>query len=206
MDSHLSNRIRIASGICALLAFIVSVNSVARGQDKMFVPSPAAPPPMKFISGNERAQLSGARDVNSRTKLSIEIAETRLMRAEQFVADQRFVTATTELGMYQAVVEDALRFLGRQKADSNKTRDLYKRLEIKLREHLARVESIRRVTPSEYALHVRDITEFVRDARTNALNAFFSDTVLQQNADGNETSSARESAAGSTSNPQKKQP
>ncbi len=183
MDSLFTNRIRLTASIFALLAFTACAGLSARAQDNLYVPSPSAPPPLIFISGNERMQLSAARDAKARLKASIEMAEIRLMRAEQFTADERFVACIAELGVYQALIEDTLRFLGGQKSGSNKTRDFYKRLEIELREHGTRLEAIRRATPTEYSFHVKAITDFADDARTNAINSFFSDTVLQQNSD-----------------------
>lgn len=204
MTSPLSNRIRIASSLCALLAIIACAQTGARGQDRLFVPSPPAPPPLKYITTSERTQLSTVRDAKTRTRTSIEMAETRLLRAEQFTADQSYLAATTELGIYQALIEDAIRFLGQQKADSNKTRDLYKRLEIQLRVHATRIESMRRVTPSEYADHVKAIGDFTDSARTDVFNAFFSDTVLQQEIQEREKTSANENSAGTSTKPPKK--
>lgn len=175
---------RIVFSFGALLAISFCLNANVRAQDQLVVPSPA-PPPMKFMPGLERTQLSNVRDSKARLKTSIGLAETRLLRAEQFTVDQRFVAATVELGVYQAIIEDALRFLDTQKADTNKTRDLYKRLEIQLRLHATRIESIRRVTPAAYAVHVKAIWDFSDNARARALNGFFSDTVMQSRSEEN---------------------
>lgn len=176
MNSSLANSIRLASSFSSLLLLLSCLSYGAHAQDQTFVPS--APPPMKFISNTERGQLSAAHDAKARLKASMEIAANRLARAEQFTADQRFIDACRELGTYQAIIEDTLKFLGLQKADSDKTRDLYKRLEIQLRADAIRLESIRRVTPSDYATHIKTIRDFTDNARTDALNCFFSDTVL----------------------------
>jgi len=176
MDSSLANRIRWASSLGSLFFLLACLTSGASAQEQTFMPS--APPPMKFISNTERGQLSAAHDAKARLKASMEIAANRLLRAEQFTADQRFIDACRELGIYQAVLEDTLKFLGQQKADSDKTRDLYKKFEIQLRADAIRLESIRRVTPSDYAVHVKSIRDFTDNARTDALNCFFSDTVL----------------------------
>jgi hypothetical protein len=189
--------------ICLLMAFIACSGSAARSQDNLLVPSPSAPPPLKFISGNERAQLSAARDAKGRLKAGMEMAQLRLLRAEQFTIDQRFTWATIELGIYQALIEDLLRFLGGQKSDSNKTRDFYRLLEIELRKHGMRLEAIRRVTPTEYAIHVKAIAEFADDARTDALNSFFNGTVIEQDLN---NSSAKENSAGASPPQPKKQP
>lgn len=203
MNSLGTNRTRAMIGVGGLLALLVCINVTA--QDRLFVPSPSAPPPMKFIPRNDRAQLAGVQDAKSRLKASMLLAETRLLRAEQFTVDQRFISATTELGVYQALIEDVLRFLGRQKVDSNKTRDLYKRLEIQLREHSTRIESIRRVTPVTYAVHVTAIWEFADKARAQALNGFFNDEVLHGRSEESEKASVVDPAPADTSEPLKKQ-
>jgi hypothetical protein len=205
MDSPLSIRIRTASSLCALLFLFACLSPGARAQDQLLFPTPSAPPPMKFISSTERGQLSAAHDAKARVKASMDMAESRILRAEQFTVDQRFTAATTELGIYQAIIEDALTFLGQQKVDSNKTRDLYKHLEIQLRGDATRIESIRRVTPSEFAIHVKAIRDFADNARTNALNAFFSDTVLPEASEKKEKPADKDSSAAAPTTQSKKQ-
>ncbi|MBV9960189.1 MAG: hypothetical protein JO360_17315 [Acidobacteria bacterium] len=199
MNASLVNRIRLASSFSALLILFVCLSTGAHAQDQLLVPNPSAPPPMKFISSTDRTQLSTTHDAKGRLKMCIEMAETRLLRAEQLTVDQRFINATSELGIYQAIIEDALSYLGQQKVNSDKTRDLYKRLEIQLRADATRIEAIRRVTPSDYAVHVKAIRDFADNARTNALNAFFSDTVLPQGKErsaGQDKSTANAAAPG----------
>jgi hypothetical protein len=199
MDASLANRIRTALSLSALLVLFACLSAGAHAQDQLLVPTVSCPPPMKFISSTERTQLSSMHDAKGRLRTSIEMAETRLLRAEQLTVDQRFINATSELGIYQAIIEDALGYLGQQKVDSDKTRDLYKKLEIQLRADATRIEAIRRVTPSDYAVHVKAVRDFADNARTNALNAFFSDTVLPQSKEksaGQDKSTANATAAG----------
>ena len=176
MNSTLSCRMRIVISCCSLVAVIVFIAPEARGQDNHLPLISAPPPPMRFVSRNERTVLSSARDVKSRTRSAIELAEARLTRAEQLTAGQQYEAASAELGIYQGLMDDALAYLDRE---SKKQRDIYKRLELALRTHGARLESIRRVTPSDYAVHVKMICECARNARTEALNAFYGDTVIQ---------------------------
>jgi len=205
MDSSNTHRVRVGASLGALLAVIFCVNAQVLAQDQPVLTSPMAPPPMKFIPSPERIQLSGATDAKSRLKTSILLAETRLSRAEQFTVDQQFVTATTELGVYQAIIEDILRYLSQQKSDSNKTRDLYKRLEIQLRTHSTRIESMRRVTPAVYAVHLSAIWDFADGARARALNGFFNDTVMPSRTDEGAKTSANENSPTSSTSPPKKQ-
>jgi hypothetical protein len=178
MNSTLSCRMRIVMGCCSLVAVIVFIAPEARGQDYHQPLIAAPPPPMKFVSRDERMQLSVARDVKTRIRAAIELAEVRLGRAEQLTAGQQYEAASAELGNYQGLVEYALSYL--DNAESKKaSRDTYKRLEMSMRAHCSRLEAIRRVTPSEYAVHVKAICECARNARTEALNGFYGDTVIR---------------------------
>jgi hypothetical protein len=147
----------------------------ARAQELVLPPQPA-PPPMVYIPDDARKQLLSARDEKARTRLSIELAEARLARAEQQTELKQFNAATAELGVYQALFEDALEYLHRLRTSI--PRDLYKRLEQTLHKHAARIESIRRATPSEFSGNVRTLLKLVRDLRTEALESFYGNTVL----------------------------
>lgn len=178
MNSTYSLRRRIVLG-CSLLAVAVAfVAPEARAQDGHLPLISAPAPPMKFVSRSERTQLSATRDAKSRTRATIELAEARLARAEQLTAEQNYNAASGELGIYQGLIEDALDFLGDITKNDNKLRDTYKRLELALRTHCMRLEAIRRATPSEYAVHVKAICECARNARSEALNSFYGDTVV----------------------------
>jgi hypothetical protein len=203
MNPTLSCRMRIVLGCCSLVAVIVFIAPEARGQDYRLPPISTPPPPMKFVSRSERTQLSAARDAKARTRATIELAEARLSRAEQLTAVQQFEAATTELGIYQGLVEDALNYL--DGADSKASRDTYKRLELALRAHCVRLEGIRRVTPSEYAVHVKAICECARNARAEALNGFYGDTVIRDAEPNAERASGGGSLKDSASGAAKKQ-
>jgi hypothetical protein len=146
------------------------------------------PPPLRYMPSDVRQRLEGTRDAKSRARLSMEIAEERLARAAQFAEQDKFEASTAEIGIYEAVVEDAVRTLhasddsssnNRGKV-SNKLRDLFKRVEITLRSHVTRLESIRRVLPERHAVYLKDAINFVRDRRDQALSAFYSDSVLRE--------------------------
>lgn len=192
--------------LCSGVLFALSLDPCVRSsaQDRQLIPQPPAPPPMMFVSNAERTQLDGIKDSKDRIKAGILLAETRLLRAEQFAADQRFNSVVSELGIYRALVEDTLRFIKSLNSDSNKTRDLYKRLELRLRAHATRLEAIRRVTPLEFAVHVRSIADFALEARTAVLNSFFSDTVLRENEDAGNSSSGKDNGKNSQGSPPEK--
>jgi hypothetical protein len=122
--------------------------------------------------------LDAARDVKARMRLSVEMAESRLGRAEQMTSAQQYESASRELGIYQGLLEDALRFLKDQK-EQKKLRDTYKRFEITLRAHAVRLESMRRTTPSEYSVNIKTITDYTKGVRGEALNGFYGDAVIR---------------------------
>src|SRR6266571_6778044 len=138
-----------------------------------------APPPMKFVSRDERSQLTAAREPKSRVKLSIELAEGHLASAEQLTQQKKFDSALEELGSYLGLVDDALEFIGGLNPDKNSTRDLYRHVETNLRRHLPRLAVMRRTTPAEYAANIKAAEEHARDARAEALDSFYGHTVLR---------------------------
>jgi len=204
MKSLICFRTRIALSCPLLLTFALLAAYEARAQD-MRMPFLPAPPPMKFVPRSERTQLQSVSDAKAHTRAAIELAEARLARAEQLTASQDFEAASAELGIYQGLIEDALHFLHDATAGKgNKMRDTYKRLELAIRAHCTRLEAIRRVTPSEYAVNVKAICEYARDARDAAINSFYGDTVLKDSAEGEKVSSG-EGAKDDASSQAKKQ-
>ena len=82
--------------------------------------------------------------------------------------------------MYWALIDDVLNFLKTIEQDSNRRRDLYKRVELALRSHGPRWTTIRHSTPAEYAVWIKEIEEFARNGRTEALNSFYGHTVMRE--------------------------
>ena len=205
MNYTLSCRRRIVLCCCLLVAVVVFIAPAARGQEYQmsFISSP--PPPMKFVSRHERTQLSAMRDAKARTRATIELAEARLARAEQLTAGQQFDDASAELGIYQGLVDNVLLYL-KDERSGKKQRDTYKRLELALRSHSARIEAIRRVTPAEYAVHVKAICECARNARTEVLNAFYGDTVIRADSAEMEKHSGDEKHSGGAASSQDSAP
>lgn len=141
------------------------------------MPPVTAPPPLSFVPRNERSQLQSTTNPKNRVRLSLDLANSRLRRAEELMASQYYLSATAELGIYQGIIQDTIQFL--RKLEGRKHRDLYKRLEISLREHGSRIEYLRRLAPAEFAGNFRSIYEFTRQTRTEGLNLFFGKTVLR---------------------------
>jgi len=138
-----------------------------------------APPPLKMITRLERSQLNETKDLKARLKTTIEFAETHLANAEAQTLQRQYDNAAAEAGKYWALIDDAFNSLKPLNHDSNKTRDLYKRLELTLRAHGPRISAMRRSTPAEYAVWLKEIEDFARSGRTEALNSFYGHTVVR---------------------------
>ncbi len=167
----------------SLVAFAIMLAAFAPGLavgQEAHTPD-TAPPPAKVISSQEREQISEAKDPKARVKLSILLAEAHLTNAEAQTSQQGYDTASSEAARYWAIVDNAFAYLTTMKVDSNKTRDLYKRLELALRAHGPRLSAIRRSTPAEYSVWIKEIEESARNGRTQALNSFYGQTVIPDN-------------------------
>jgi hypothetical protein len=171
---------KLALAVPLLLLAFVFVPAVC-AQDPQPQPTPlTAPPPFKMIVKDERSQIEQTKDSSKRLRLIIEFASGHLTRAEQHTVRESFEAASAEVGMYHALIEYALEFLNSFKRDANKTRDLYKRLELALRADGPRLTSIRRTTPLEFAVWIKKVEDFARDGRTEALNSFYGHTVVRE--------------------------
>lgn len=154
-----------------------------------------APPPLVLIPKEESARLATARDAKARLRLSMELSDARLARAEQFVGMQRYDDAVKELGIYQAIIEDALHALQSSDAHGNRQRDLYRRFEIALRAQLSRLEAIRRVMPAEQSANMRAVVRATRRVRAAALNSFYGHIVIREPDDDEEPGDGAEAAS-----------
>jgi hypothetical protein len=162
-----------------LLAFVCPL--CTRAQNPQPSPTPLmAPPPLKLIPKEERQQIDQAKDLKQRLRLSMEFADAHLARAEQLTMQTEYEAASLEVGTYHALIEDTLDNLGSLQQDSNKTRDLYKKLELALRADGPRLTSMRRVTPLEFAVWIKKVEDFARAGRTKALNSFYGHTVVRE--------------------------
>ena len=177
--THETQRRIVMSALLLLLAFVFIPSVCA--QDPQPSPTPlTAPPPFKMIVKEERAQIEQSKDSSRRLKLTIEFATAHLTVAEQHTAQGNYEAAQTEVGMYHALIENVREFMTTMKRDSNKTRDLYKRLELALRAHGPRLTAMRRITPIEFAVWIKQVEDYAREGRTEALNSFYGHTVVRE--------------------------
>lgn len=181
--TRIAQRNIVVAAQLLLLAFVFLPAVRAQESEPKPTPQPTpltAPPPFKMIVKEERAALDAAvNDPKKRLKMTIEFADGHLLNAEQHTSRENYEAASTEVGMYQALIENALQFLSTFKRDSNKTRDLYKRLELALRADGPRLTAMRRTTPLEFAVWIKKVEDFARDGRTEALNSFYGHTVVK---------------------------
>lgn len=175
---------RRTSRLILLLALVALAYAEAGAQDatapQQTPQEEGGPPPMRYLPSEVRGRLDAERDPKARARLGMLIAEECLERAAQFADQDRFVAATGQVGVYQAVVEDTLGFLHKPGRAGNKLRDIFKRVEITLRAHVTRLETIRRGLPSQHAVHLKGAIDFVRDSRDRALAAFYDDSVIRE--------------------------
>jgi len=164
-----------------MLAFVCAPAVSAQEAPPQPSPTPlTAPPPPKLITKEERAQIAQATDSKARIRVTVDLAAARLTHAEQLTKQTEYDGAAAEVGSYEALIQDSLDFIGSLKRDSNKTRDLCKRLELALRMHAPRLTTMRRETPLEYAVWIKKTEEFARAARTEVLNTFYGHTVVRE--------------------------
>jgi hypothetical protein len=147
-----------------------------RAQEEM--PDNIAPPAVKVISKEEKSALAGTTDIKGRTKLAIDLMETRLKKAEELKGTTDYPAVLSELGTFQALMDDTLKFLNRNDTRAGKVMDTYKRFEMALRAFTPRLETIRREVPERFEWHVKRLLITVRDTRTKAVEPLFSSTVV----------------------------
>jgi hypothetical protein len=170
----------VLPALLLVLACVQAVNAQDGQQSPQPSPTPlTAPPPFKMIVKEERAQIEQTQDLSKRLKLTITFAGQHLTAAEQHTARENYEAASVEVGMYHALIENALAFLSSVKRDNNKSRDLFKRLELALRADGPRLTAMRRITPLEFAVWIKHVEDFARDGRTQALNSFYGHTVVR---------------------------
>jgi hypothetical protein len=193
---------RQAARLLILLTLVALACGEARAQEaatpQQQPREDGGPPPMRYLPTEVRGRLDAERDPKARARLGMLIAEECLDRAAQLADQDQFVAATGQIGVYQAVVDDTIDYLHRPGRAGNKLRDIYKRVEITLRTHVTRLETIRRGLPSQHAVYLKDAIDFVRDNRDRALGAFYDDAVIREPNRPAVTTAAGERATSST--------
>jgi len=127
-----------------VLICVLSLGALAQQPRSPQLP---APPPMRFVSAQERSQLDGSKDSKSRIRSTIDLASGRLTRTEELTTQSKFAEASEELGGYLGLIDNVRAFIAGLNHDKGSTRDLYRHLEIALRAHIPRLAVMRRSTP-----------------------------------------------------------
>lgn len=143
-------------------------------------PEDAVPPPLRLLSKQEKSSLDAQTDVGERTKLSLDLMETHLKRAEDLYAQDSLDKMFDELGGFDALIDNTLDFLKKNVSGRGKALNNYKKLEISLRKFSPRIELIRRELPLRYEYWVRSLIKDVRAARSKAVEPLFGDSVVPQ--------------------------
>lgn len=165
---------------CLILAQIVAVcilSTTALAQQPR-APLPA-PPPMRLVSRAEHSELAAATNPKSRLRAAIGFAEQHLSQAEMLTNQKKFDEASAELGNYLGLIGDLRAFLMSLNADKGSTRDLFRHMEIAVRGHIPRLAVMRRTTPADYAINIKDAEDYIRDTRSAALDSFYGHSVLR---------------------------
>ncbi|HVF66049.1 MAG TPA: hypothetical protein VM914_00190 [Pyrinomonadaceae bacterium] len=183
-DGRRSTRPRQAALVLAALAFFALACGEAAAQtdaNAQREDGPTAAPPLRYVPDDVRRQLDAeARDVKARTKLALQLAEDRLARASVASDGDRFEDCTNELGVYEAIVADTIRYVQTSGRTGNKLRDTFKRIELTLRSHVPRIETLRRGLPEAHAVYAKATIDFVRVQRDQALSSFYDDSIIPE--------------------------
>ena len=181
-SKYLSLRIfnrKLANGSLLIFLYIFcSAFNVSAQQDE---PLKAVPPPLKFISKEEKKLLEAKTEMKSRTKLALTLIDANLKEAEALNTQQKYREMFERLGNFHALVDNTLDFLDRNDNGRGKVLNNFKRLEMSLRTYLTRLELIRRELPLEYEFYVRNLAKYIRSARAKAVEPLFGETVLPNN-------------------------
>jgi hypothetical protein len=165
------------------LSFLILLSFIsAPAQDDNSMPDDVAPPPLKTISKEEKSQLAAQAGVKDRSVIYIDLLEARLKKAEDLSAQEDFGSVLTQFGSYEGLLENMMGYLSAEKK-SGKTLWSFKKLELTLRQHNVRIESVRRLMPFKYAYHVTRLQKFIRKSRATATESLFSDSVVRIPAD-----------------------
>jgi hypothetical protein len=143
-------------------------------------PQDLVPPPLAIVSKGEKSLLDAETDVKKRTQLAIELMDARLIKATELSSKNQHKESLDELGGFQAILRNAFNFLKRNDNGNKKILNNYKKFEISLRGFMPKLEIIRRDMPIKYGYHVRTLMKYVRDARTDAVEPLFDDSVLSK--------------------------
>ena len=172
------------SGFALALALVLSALALAASpaaaqEANDDLPEGVVPPPLNLVSKQERTELEAEKKMKNRTKLALHLIEARLTKSETFSEKEDYQESLNQLGRFQGLIRYTFNYLKRNENEKGSFKN-FKRFEMTLREFLPRLELLRRVLPYKYGYHVGRMIVFVREARADALEPLFEDTVLPE--------------------------
>jgi hypothetical protein len=171
------NRVFVAFAL-AILCVLTSQTAFSQdAEDRL--PEGVVPPPLNLISKEEHTALEAEEKLKNRTKLALGLIESRLSKSETSADKEEFQESLDQLGRFQALIRHTFVFLKNNEGRKDSFKN-FKRFEMTLRDFLPRLELLRRELPYKYSYHVEKMILFVRDARSNALEPLFEDTVIPE--------------------------
>lgn len=162
-----------------LLFLVVALFPVAGFAQEPEAFTPPEPPPLKRMSEGEQKQLSAVNDVKKRTKLALDLMDTRLLNAEKAFTADDYREMYVNLGGFHAIMDDTLTFLEGRSQSRRSVLYNYKRLEIGLRKLAPRIQLLRRDLPVRYDPYLKALVKNVRDARDRAIEPLFGDSFAE---------------------------
>lgn len=163
--------------LCAIIGIGFAAPIVAQQDEPL--PDGIVPPPLSIISKEEKASLDEETKLGDRTKLALTLMDEHVIRSEEYAKQGEFQEALDHLGSFHAVMLNNLRYLNRFESNKSALKS-FKRFEMTLRKFLPRLELIRRKIPFKYGYHVVKLIKNVRNARSEAIEPLFGDTVIPE--------------------------
>lgn len=140
-----------------------------------------APPPIKELTREEKDQLTASSfELKKFTKVSLELMEARMKRAEAADAADDFETMFKELGAFHALIDQSLDLILKRHNSGKKAFSEFKRYELGVRGFIPRLELIRRDLPIKYEYYTRVLIRHLREAREKAIDPMFGDSVVDE--------------------------
>ncbi len=167
------------ASLCLASLFILGVQASYAQDAEDRLPEGVVPPPLNLISKEEKNELAAESKLTNRTKLALNLIESRLTKSETSAENEEFQESLDQLGRFQALIRHTFFYLKENENEKGSFKN-FKRFEMTLRDFLPRLELLRRELPYKYGYHVEKMILFVRDARSNALEPLFADTVIPE--------------------------
>ncbi len=170
MNQH---KVKFVIAVFVLFLFVVAESL---GQDEE-EPKDLAPPAPKILKEGDKKQIDSAGDVRKQAQVALLLIEEKLKEAEVAAGRQDYRNVLNVLGNYHALLDYFLEILIESTKKDKKAFRALKDFEISLRQHIHRLELVRRQTPYSYGWHVQKLIRVVRQARARAVEPMYGDAI-----------------------------